>query len=117
MNNMNNTNNITDTTDTNDPLATIASLQAALDEVAKMAGKLKQQRDEAIKQIHEEAMDYELQIKKLCEAYNDLGAQNTKLRDIAENAIYELSSWDDGKYSSTSTRLRAELEQLKEGAK
>jgi len=60
-------------------------------EIAARLARAESERDEAIKQIHEEARDYELQIKKLCEAYNDLGEQNAK--------------------------LRAELDQLKEGAK
>jgi len=52
------------------------------------------ERDEAIKQIHEEARDYELQIKKLCEAYNDLGEQNAKLRDIADALAVALERLD-----------------------
>ncbi len=70
------------------------------------------ERDEAIKQIHEEARDYELQIKKLCEAYNDLGEQNAKLRDIAENAITAVALWA-GSRTNSASKLRAELEQLK----
>jgi hypothetical protein len=70
--------------------------------------------EKAIKQIHEEARDYELQIRKLCEAYNDLGEQNAKLRDIAEKAIVPLEC--DG--VPWGAKLRAELDQLKqEGAK
>jgi hypothetical protein len=56
-------------------------------EVAARLARAESERDEAIKQIHEEARDYELQIRKLCEAYNDLGEQNAKLREIAEMAI------------------------------
>ena len=98
------------------------------------------ERDEAIKQIHEEARDYELQIKKLCEAYNDLGEQNAKLkmeiedterafiatensweklikenaklREIAEKAITAVVLWA-GSRTNSASKLRAELDQLK----
>ncbi len=104
---------------------------------------LERERDEAIKQIHEEARDYELELRKLCEAYNDLAErnaklkayfiqksdsaeqerdeareQNTKLSDIAERAIgglefkYKLHCGADIQLG-----IRAELKQLKEGAK
>jgi len=71
------------------------------------------ERDEAIKQIHEEARDYELQIKKLCEAYNDLGEQNAKLREIAEKAITAVVLWA-GSRTNSASKLRAELDQLKQ---
>lgn len=41
---------------------------------------LERERDEVIKQIHEEARDYELELRKLCEAYNDLAERNAKLK-------------------------------------
>jgi len=72
----------------------------------------KRERDEAIKQIHEESRDYELQIKKLCEAYNDLGEQNAKLREIAEKAITAVVLWA-GSRTNSASKLRAELDQLK----
>jgi hypothetical protein len=78
------------------------------------------ERDEAIKQIHEEARDYELQIKKLCEAYNDLGEQNAKLREIAERAVKNIREarnlsviGDWREIDIIHEKLRSELDQLK----
>jgi len=76
------------------------------------AEEARRERDEAIKQIHEEARDYELQIKKLCEAYNDLGEQNAKLRDIAERALNNTKLGLDS--IQRENQLRAELEELKQ---
>jgi len=91
----------------------LGSVAGVISQIDNMYAGVRQQRDEAVKQIHEEARDYELQIRKLCEAYNNLGEQNAKLRDIADRAIIPLEC--DG--VPWGAKLRAELDQLKEETK
>jgi hypothetical protein len=57
---------------------TIAS--GTISDLLKKSERREREREEAIKQIHEEARDYESQIRKLCEAYNDLAERNAKLK-------------------------------------
>ncbi len=55
--------------------------------------------------------------RKLERERDEVREQNAKLRDIAERAIKAISSSEYGEFSYTSAVLRAELNQLKEGAK
>jgi hypothetical protein len=66
------------------------------------------ERDEAIKQIHEEARDYEMQKER-----DEAREQNAKLRDIAERAITAVALWA-GSRTNSASELRAELEHLNE---
>jgi len=59
-----------------------------------------------------EAKDYELHIAKLCEAYNHLGEQNAKLRDIAEKTLDFLSSCGASETEEW-VQLHDSLDQLK----
>lgn len=47
------------------------------------------------------------------EEINDLQSKVAELHDLAQDAIDELYCYDDGKFSSASTRLQTELDKLK----
>jgi gas vesicle protein len=83
----------------------------------EFARKMERERDEAREAIRALAEHGESEIQRITKERDEAREQNAKLRDLAERAIFELSGWDDGKLSSASTRFRAELDQLKEGAK
>jgi hypothetical protein len=102
---------------------------------ADFARKLERERDEArellanalvrgdlalseTKKAKEELFWSDYQDKREMQRERDEAReQNAKLRDIAEMAIKAISSSEYGEFSYTSAVLRAELDQLKEGAK
>jgi hypothetical protein len=103
---------------------------AANSDVARIA----KERDEAIAARKASAADWLLQVenadrrvseakKMAARAVQDaaaladkLRAQNAKLREIAEQAITAVGLWA-GSRTNSASQLRADLEQLKEGAK
>jgi predicted nuclease with TOPRIM domain len=80
------------------------------DEAQRELEMWKFERDEAL----EHAARYRLEANKLIMMGIELREQNAKLRDIAERAIEEMESGDP---VGTADAYRAELDQLKEGAK
>lgn len=63
------------------------------------------------------AVENMLEVNKLCNEIDRLREQNAKLRELAERAIgYLRNSYRDS-FKDEENELRAELDQLKEGAK
>jgi len=102
-------------TATSDPVVLYQALCRATDEIEQ----LKRERDEA-QEIECAAIEswWEENQRALREGQRvvEAGEQNAKLRDIAENAITAVALWA-GSRTNSASKLRAELEQLKEGAK
>lgn len=107
--------------------ATDAGYWSALD----LCRRMERERDEAIKEIQEEVDFYTSDIQNICVAFNKLAdqaslykkecinarEQNAKLQDIVERAIEWLIQEGDSVDEHFALLLRAELDQLKEGAK
>lgn len=100
---------------------TISDLLKKIERLEKQIEKVRRERDEAREQINEEVRDYELELRKLCEAYNDLAERNAKLKayfiqksDSAERerdeARNDIIGWENKWKFAVDMAARAELE-------
>jgi hypothetical protein len=79
------------------------------------ANSFMMQRDEALHKL-ELCMAANSDVARIARERDEARGQNAKLRDIAERAITAVALWA-GSRTNSASKLRAELEQLKEGAK
>jgi hypothetical protein len=87
-----------------------------IDSIENHSKRFVRERDEAQHKL-EICMAANSDVARIAKERDEARAQNAKLRDIAERAIKEISSSEYGEFSYASAVLRAELNQLKEGAK
>lgn len=90
------------------------------------AEKLERERDEAMEHCNKAKRLFESSeraraslneaLDKTLHELREAREQNAKLRDIAEKAITAVALWA-GSRTNSASKLRAELDQLKEGAK
>ena len=82
---------------------------------AHFARRLERERDEALHKL-ELCMAANSDVARIARERDEARGQNAKLRDIAERAITAVALWA-GSRTNSASKLRAELDQLKEGAK
>ena len=81
-----------------------------------LAERLERERDEAIRQRNETNESSKYAVDYAMRERDEAREQNAKLRDIADRAITAVALWA-GSRTNSASELRAELDQLKEGAK
>jgi hypothetical protein len=87
---------------------------------ASFARRLEIQRDEARKHLRDANRGAEINAhinQKYAQQIIDARDENAKFRDIAERAIDLAVAYYDGPCERDAAKLRAELDQLKEGGK